>query len=224
MENFISDLCNIDTPTLSNALELLDVRDRTEGYCDSRLRCLSPDLGTMVGYGVTATLDTSTPGPIPSVEGLARLFEAVEAAPQPSIMVFQEVGAQTSYGCHCGEVMATIGKRLGCVGVVSDAGVRDVKEVLALSLHYFALGCVASHGNFSVKDVNVPVDVAGLHIRPGDILHGDINGLITVPPELRANLADVLERIRSSERRIMEMTKAESFKARELYDVYGAVH
>src|SRR5207244_1265564 len=82
----------------------------------------------------TAPLDTSTPGAPPSAEGLAELFELVEVSPQPSVMVFQEVGARRSFGCHCGEVMATIAKRFGCVGVVSDMGVRDVEEVLALGL------------------------------------------------------------------------------------------
>ena len=224
MDEYIAELLKVDTPTLSNAIELLELRDRTEGYCDYRLRCLFPGLGRMVGYAVTATLDTSTPGPAPSHEGLARLFETVEAAPQPSVMVFKEIGARPGYGCHCGEVMATIGQRLGVVGVVSDAGVRDANEVLALGLHYFAVGYVASHGNFSVRDINVPVEVAGMDVSPGDLLHGDINGLIKVPPELRGKLPELLERIRVSERRVMDMTRSDSFIAAELRDVYGAVH
>jgi regulator of RNase E activity RraA len=227
MDDYIEELKRIDTPTLANLIELLEVRDRTEGYCDLRLRCLFPQLGSMVGYAVTATFDSSTPGPPPDAETSARLFElfeAVEAAPRPSVMVFQEVGADPSRGCHCGEVMATIGKRLGCVGVVSDSGVRDVNEVLALGLHYFAAGCVASHGNFVIKDINVPVDVAGLRIEPGDLLHGDANGLIAVPPQLRGNVAELLEQIRSSEALLMDATTAGSFSARDLHAVSGGSH
>lgn len=227
MDDYIEELKRVDTPTLANLIELLEVRDRTEGYCDLRLRCLFPQLGSMVGHAVTATFDSSTPGPAPDAAASARLFElfeALEAAPQPSVLVFQEVGANPARGCHSGEVIATIGKRLGCVGVVSDAGVRDVEEVLALGVHYFAAGCVASHGNFYIKDINVPVDVAGLRIEPGDLLHGDANGLITVPPELRGNVAELLEQTRSAEARLMDATTAGSFTARDLYSVSGGTH
>jgi 4-hydroxy-4-methyl-2-oxoglutarate aldolase len=224
--SYISELQRVDTPTLSNAIELLEIRDKTEGYCDNRLRCLFPQLGRMVGYAVTATVDSSTPGPTRNHENenFARLFEAVEAAPKPVVMVFQEIGARPRYGCHCGEVMATIGKRLGVVGVVSDAGVRDIDEVLALGVHYFAEGCIPSHGHQNIREVNVPVEVAGMDVLPGDLLHGDINGLIKVPPELRGELSELLDQIRSSERGVMEMTKADSFGATDLSAILRVAH
>ena len=64
--------------------------------------------------------------------------------------------------------MATIYKRLGAIGVVSDSSVRDLAEVRALGLHYFARGAVASHAYFHVVRVNVPVQIDGLVVRPGD--------------------------------------------------------
>ena len=152
MDDYIDELKRVDTSTLANLIELLKVRDRTEGSATEGAygsAACSRSWGRWWAMPSPRRSTARPPGPAPAADASARLFElfeAVEAAPQPSVMVFQEVGAEPARGCHCGEVMATIGKRLGCVGVVSDAGVRDVEEVLGLGLHYFAAGCVASHG------------------------------------------------------------------------------
>ena len=174
MDDFIAELKTIDSPTLANAIELLDVRDRTDGYADLNLRCLLSQPGAMVGYAVTVTMDTTTPGPPPADKRTLELWRAVEAAPRPSVLVFQEVGPRPSIGCHGGDVMATVGRRLGCVGLVSGSGLRDIDEIRDIGLHLFARGAVVSHGNFAVRDVGVPVEVAGLRVGPGDLLHGDV--------------------------------------------------
>ena len=223
MDEFIAELKEIDSPTLANAIELLEVRDRTEGYVDLSLRCLLPQLGTMVGYAVTATMDTTSPGPPPTDRRVLQLWRAVEAAPRPSVLVFQEVGPRPEIGCHGGDVMATIAHRLGCVGMVSGSGLRDADEVLAVGLHLFARGLVVSHGNFAVRDVGVPVEVAGLRIEPGDLLHGDVNGLLKVPPELHGRLAEVVERIRSAESATKDAVEdATVFGSDELDALFGS--
>ena len=88
------------------------------------------------------------------------------------MIAFQEIGAQPDLAAHCGEVMATIFTRLGAVGLVSDSGVRDIAEVRALRFHYFARGTVSSHANFRIVRAGVPIQLQGLVIRPGDLLHG----------------------------------------------------
>src|SRR5688572_4367102 len=55
-------LRQIDTPTVCNAIETFKVRGRLEGFCGLDVRCLSPELGVMVGYAVTLPVDASTPG------------------------------------------------------------------------------------------------------------------------------------------------------------------
>ena len=223
MDEFITHLKAIDSPTLANAIELLDVRDRTHGYADLNLRCLLPQLGTMVGYALTVTMDTTTPGPPPTDKRVLQLWRAVEAAPRPSVLVFQEVGPRPEIGCHGGDVMATIARRLGCVGMVSDSGLRDIDEILELGLALFARGVVVSHGNFAVRDVGVPVDVAGLRIEPGDLLHGDVNGLVVVPPELRGRLDEVVERIRSAESATKDVVQgADTFGPHEIDALFGS--
>jgi len=197
----------IDSPTISNAIETFNVRSLVQGYAGWELRCAFPEIGTMMGYAVTCTGDTTTASRTGD-RGLMRLWEALEAAPKPAVIVIKDIGDDRSRSCHMGEVMATTAKALGAVGCVSDGGLRDVAEVRALGgFQYFCPGFVVSHGYPLICDVNVPVTVAGLHLHPGDLLHGDVNGLLTIPTEIAVRVADEAERIRRAERDVLDFVR-----------------
>lgn len=197
----------IDSPTISNAIETFNVRSLVQGYAGWELRCAFPEIGTMMGYAVTCTGDTTTASRTGD-RGLMRLWEALEAAPKPAVIVIKDIGDDRSRSCHMGEVMATTAKALGAVGCVSDGGLRDVTEVRALGgFQYFCPGFVVSHGYPLICDVNLPVTVAGLHLHPGDLLHGDVNGLLTIPPEIAVRVAAEAERIRRAERDVLDFVR-----------------
>jgi len=107
--------------------------------------------------------------------------------------------------------MATTFTRLGAVGLVSDAAVRDIPEVRALRFHYFARGTVASHANFRIARVGVPVQIQGLVIRSGDLLHGDENGLLLIPPGVEDALPAKVEQVRQRESALMEYIRGPGF-------------
>ncbi|MCX7604089.1 MAG: RraA family protein [Bryobacteraceae bacterium] len=204
-------LAGVDTPTLSNAIELLNVRPRSAGFAPLALRCLFPGLGRMTGYAVTAQVETVTQASPGGPEGHLELYRLVEASPKPAVVVLQEIGGFPDYAAHCGEVMATFFRRLGAVGLVSDCAVRDLPEVRALGFHFFGRGACASHACFRIVRVGVPVTVCGLPVRPGELLHGDENGLITVPEAGLEKLREAVEEVRRSERRIMDYVRSPGF-------------
>lgn len=214
--SLIEYLKTIDTPTLSNAIEQLHLRPRSEGFTPLQVRCLFPDFGPMCGYAVTAQVETVTEGNPREERGYLELFEAVEKSPKPAVVVLQEIGGHPDYATHCGEVMATFFTRLGGIGLVTDCAVRDIAEVRALGFHYFARGAVASHANFRIVRVGVPVTVRGLVIRPQDILHGDMNGLIQIPAEAAEGLPKAVESVRTRERCLMDLAKDPNFTAAQL--------
>jgi 4-hydroxy-4-methyl-2-oxoglutarate aldolase len=215
-KSLIEYLATVDTPTISNAIEELKLRPRSEGFTPLQIRCLFPELGFMCGYAVTAQVETVTQGVKKEEARYIELFAAVESSPQPAIIAFQEIGGSPDYAVHCGEVMATIFSRLGGIGVVSDCAVRDVAEVRALRFHYFARGAAASHANFRVARVRVPIQILGLVIQPGDLLHGDQNGLIQIPKEASEDLPRAIESVRARERRLLELAKDPAFSASRL--------
>ena len=213
---WIEYLKTVDTPTLSNAIEVLDIRPRESGFTPLQVRCLFPELGRLCGYAVTAQVETVT-RMAPLDRGIfTELYRATEASPKPAVIAFQEVGGYPDYAAHCGEVMATFFTRLGAVGLVSDCGVRDIPEVRAMGFRYFARGAVASHASFRIAKVGVPIQICGLVVQPGDVLHGDENGLLLIPDQARAGLAEAVEKVRSGEGKLMGWVRGADFSLDKL--------
>ncbi len=206
----LSALRRIDSPTISNAIETFNVRPRVAGYVGYDIRCIFPDLPPTVGYAVTCTVDSTTEGR----EGIGfnRLYELLVAAPKPAIVVMQDVGPDRLHSCHAGEVMSTTMKRLGAVGILTDGGLRDAREVRALGgFQYFCAGLVVSHGNPICVSVGEEVTISGMRVRPGDLLHGDINGILHIPDECAEKVAEAAYRVWAREEETMRRVNSPDF-------------
>ncbi len=193
-------LGRFDSATVANAVEAFDVRDRAEGYTSMELRCQFPDLPPMVGFAVTCTMDSTTPGPRRPAKR-DELLEAIVASPKPAVIVAKDVGSDRLRSCFFGDMVCSAFQALGATGVVTDGGVRDLRGIRshAPGFHVFAPGVVASHGSIVRLEFNVPVTVGGMEIRPGDLLHGDENGIVSVPLHIAAKVAEQAERVRRRE-------------------------
>ena len=207
----IQDLQEIDTPTICNAIEKFNVRGRVEGFLGMGIRCLSPELGTMVGYAITVTVDSTTPDVAQDPKVWRDWLDAMHASPKPGVLIFKDVGPQPHRSAHFGEVMGTLSKRFGMVGLVTDGGVRDILEVRRLGLHYFASGLVPSHGNPRLIAVNVPVVIDGVLIEPGDLLHGDINGVTIIPLSIVDQVVEAARSVREDEAKLMSVITGPEF-------------
>jgi len=212
----IAFLKTVDTGTVSNAIELLELRPRAEGYASLDLKCLFPEFGPMCGYAVTAQVETVTLGTPKTEDAFVELFEAVERSPKPAVVVMQEIGGERDRATHAGEVMATIFTRLGAIGLVSDCGVRDLAAVRRMGFHYFARGAVASHASYRIVRTGVPVEMTGVTIRTGDMLHADENGLVTVPESGRDRLPALVGQILSKELALLDFVRDSGFTASQL--------
>jgi 4-hydroxy-4-methyl-2-oxoglutarate aldolase len=195
----IAALEQVDTPTVANAIEGLQLRDPTEGYTDLRMRCLVEQNQPMVGFAVTFTVDSTTPGMTPDRSLLADVLAAVAESPKPCVVVCQESGPISERGCHMGDVIGTRIAQAGAVGVVSGSGIRDSAGIRELGLSAFALGTVAGRGSWTITSVNSEVEVAGMRVQPGDLLHGDTDGLVNVPTADLDRLLQLIDEIRVKE-------------------------
>lgn len=209
-------LKSVDSPTLENAIETLHVQPRDKGFTPLQIRCLFPELGRLCGYAVTAQVESVTQLHATEERIFLELFKAVDDSPKPAVIAFQEIGGHGDYAAHCGEIMATVFTRLGAVGLVTDGGVRDVPEVRALRFHYFARGTVVSHTHFKIVRVGVPIQILGLEIAHGDLLHGDENGLMKIPSAALAGLEKAVEQVRARERRLMDFMRGPDFSVEKL--------
>ena len=205
-------LRRIDSPTIANAIETFQVRPRVAGYVGYDIRCIFPDLPPMLGYAITCTVDSTTEGR----EGIGfnTLYELLARAPKPAVVVMQDVGKDRLHSCHAGEVMSTTMKRLGAVGILTDGGLRDVREVGALGgFHYFCAGLVVSHGNPLCVSVGDEVTISGMRVRPGDLLHGDVNGVVLIPEECAAGVAEAAHATWAREGETMRRVNSPEFLA-----------
>ena len=198
----LSALRRIDSPTIANAIETFNVRPRVFGYVGYDIRCMFPDLLPTVGYALTCTVDSTTEGR--QGIGFNVLYELLKSAPKPAIVVMQDVGTDRLHSCHAGEVMSTTMKHLGAVGILTDGGLRDVKEVRSLGgFQYFCAGLVVAHGNPICVSIGEEVTVSGMRVRSGDLLHGDINGILHIPDECAVQVAEAAYQIWAREEEAM---------------------
>jgi regulator of RNase E activity RraA len=204
-------LLTVDSPTLANAIEVCGVRPNHEGFTPLQIRQIFPELGRLCGYAVTAHVETISRTEPGDNARFIELYEAVERSPKPALIVFQEVGSNPDYAAHCGEVMATIFTRLGARGLITDSAVRDIPEVRALKFQYFARGSVSSHAHFRIVRTGIPIEILGMTVRTGDLLHGDENGVLHIPDATLDRLPAAVESIRTRERELMEYVRGPQF-------------
>jgi regulator of RNase E activity RraA len=209
-------LRTVDTPTVANAIEVLKLRAQNEGFPSLAMRCLFPELGVLCGYAVTAQVETvSCVNPLEEA-AFIDLFAAVERSPKPAVVVMQDIGSDNDRAAHSGEIMATIFSTLGAIGLVSDSGVRDISQVRKLGFHYFARGAVSSHAHFRIVRSSIPVEVLGMTVQPGALLHGDENGLITIPAEKRDQLEAAITAILDKEKVLLDFVRSPGFTSSSL--------
>lgn len=183
-------LARFDTPTVCNVIELAGLRSKAEGYADSRLQACFPGLPSMVGYATTATFRSAMP-PADGVAygGIEEQLETFSRLPGPAVVVFQDLDDPPAAATF-GEILCTTYQRFGAAGLVTSGTGRDLQMVEPLGFPCFVTGTQGAHGYCHFPQIGVAVRVCGLVVRPGDLMHGDRNGLTVIPPEI----APVLER------------------------------
>jgi 4-hydroxy-4-methyl-2-oxoglutarate aldolase len=201
-----------DSPTLSNAIEVFDVRPRDEGYLSHHIRCMFPDLGVLVGYAATATMRARGVPLGASVPAWAHVLEV----PGPRVMVVQDLDDPPAHGALWGEVMASTFTRLGCVGVVTNGSVRDLAEARAVGFQFYASAAGVSHAYARIESVGEPVTVGGATVRPGDLIHADQHGVLLIPTEIAAELPAAADRVIAAEQEFIRWVRSEEFDPERL--------
>lgn len=194
----IEELKQFDTPTISNAIEFFGVRSRTEGAMRPTIRKMFENGYRIVGYAATAKMSATSP-PTDQQKALAMVYYTrVKTAPKPTVTVLQDLDPEP-LGSFWGEVQVSIHRALGCTGVITNGGVRDLDEVQGLGFEYFASCLLVSHAHVHLEAVDCPVEVGGLTVRPGDLLHADRHGVALIPAAVAPYLAEACRAAQEAE-------------------------
>ncbi|MGB8354012.1 MAG: RraA family protein [Chthoniobacteraceae bacterium] len=213
-------LRSLDTCDVANAIESFDLRLRSEGYTDPTLHCRTPQLPPMVGYAVTMRIRSSSV-PMMGHDYIDRTdwWKQIDSFLLPHVMVIQDMDAHPGRGAYVGEVHANILKALGFVGVVTNGAVRDLPIVEKIGFNLFSEHVSVSHGYAHIVNFGAPVEVAGLKIKAGDLLHGDQHGIVRIPLEVAADLPRISAAVRKREKIITTFCRSNDFSVAGLVQV-----
>lgn len=206
-------LQRLDTCTVSNAIERLNGRLRNEGSVSgSAVRCLFPNFAPMLGYAVTGRM-RSTTAPVSgrSYHENMNWWRYLATIPEPRVMVIEDVDERPGAGALVGELHAAIGRALNCIGYVTNGSVRDIKEVEARGFHLFAGSVAVSHMYAHVAEYGRPVTIGGLEIFPGDLIHGDRQGVHTIPLSIAAQVPKMVYQIQREENELLQYCDSPRF-------------
>lgn len=192
-------LLSVDSPTISNAVERFKLRSRREGYMGPQIQCRFPDMGRVVGYATTCTIveydEAFPPDPVERF----RWVESIANSPKPALCVVADHCHRKGWSSHWGEIVGTQVQTLGATAIITDGAVRDLEALHAMGMKVWSEHVVVSHGYIDVGQANVPVEVAGLVVNPGDLLHADCNGVVSIPHEILDELPAMIDKVLADE-------------------------
>lgn len=223
-ETLLQQLRELDTPTVCNALEAVVPDRRGFGYTTEPLVCTRPELGSMVGFARTATIKAREPSQVRGADArqLSQGYYAyIDGGPKPSIVVIQDLDAESKgYGAFWGEVNSNIHFGLGCLGVITDGSVRDVPDA-ANGFQMLADRIGPSHAFVHVVGFGDKVDVAGMEVSDGDLIHADQHGAVVIPIDAAGGVPAAAARIARVESVVIEASQQPGFDFEALKRAWG---
>ena len=216
-EEQLQALRRLDACTLANAIEAFHDRLRNEGFVDHTVRSLFPELAPMLGYAGTVKIRGSAP---PTTEGSypdrTDWWDYIESLPAPRVLVVEDTATRPGLCSLVGEVHMSVLRALNCVGVVTNGAVRDIPAARSVGFHYFAGSISVSHGYVHIIEFGQPVKIGGLTIQSGDLLHGDLHGVQSVPLAIAAQIPAVAAQMVAREQALIALCRSPDFTLQKL--------
>lgn len=223
-EEQLDSLRQFDSCMVANAIEKFRVRLRNTGFTDAGIRCMFPDAPPMVGYAATARLRSDEP-PISGKTFRDRtdFWNKILETPAPRILVLEDMDDPPGRGAFIGDVHASILKALGCIGYVTNGAARELPSVRRMGIQVFAGNAAVSHAYAHIFDVGAAISVGGMDVKPGDLLHGDQHGVLTVPMEIAPEIPNVAIAMKSAEQKVIDFCRSSSFSVAKLQELMKTI-
>jgi regulator of RNase E activity RraA len=155
----------------------------------------------------TIELDSSTPLQKADVEAYWRQLDAMSKEDRPIVWVVKTIGSRPDHECVIGDGMAKTLHTVGCLGIVTDGGVRDVAGLMTIPFAAYSRGKTIHHCHLRFRSPGEPVDVGGITVRTGDIIHADGGGVIRLPATCVAELPERAVQMVAFEREVHQMLR-----------------
>jgi regulator of RNase E activity RraA len=215
-------LRRFDSPTIANALEIARGQRTITGFTRRTLIAAFPQSPPIVGFARTVTIRSSTPyDPAERRKNQLAYYEHLAQPPQPTVSVVQDIDSQPGLGAFWGEVNTHIHWGLGCVGAVTNGSMRDL-DAMHPQFQCLAASLSPSHAWVQVVAIGQQVDVLGMVVSDGEIVHADRHGAIVIPRELLDKLPAAIDLMARREKEILDAARKPGFGIAALRQAFAA--
>jgi 4-hydroxy-4-methyl-2-oxoglutarate aldolase len=196
---------SISTTNLSDALDQAGVRGAVIG--------IRPLFGMPKVVGRAVTIKITAAGMMKSKRHLG--IDAIAVSSPGDVIAIDNRG--DTYNNCWGEILSCAAQQKGVSGVLIDGAARDVDFCQEIGFPVFARGVVpiTARGRIMQEDFNCPIRLGDVQVRPGDILVGDVNGVVVIPEEKVDEVLSAAEAILEKE----EQMKADILAGMDILEV-----
>ena len=223
-DDLLATLQNCDTPTVCNAIEVAQGKRGFADFTKATMLCSAPEGGPVVGFARTAKIAGREPATEPSENIRSRrleYFRSMATGPRPAVAVVEDLDHPNCVAAWWGEVHSAVHKGLGMAGALTNGVMRDLGD-MEPGFPVVAGSVGPSHGFVHVRELATPVEIFGLSIREGDLVHADRHGAVVVPPEVIPGLAAAIDKLLASEQIILGPAREEGFDIEKLESAWAA--
>ena len=222
----LENIRRLDGCTLAYATEaFFHKRRRNESYTDQSIKCLFPKLPPIVGYAATVKICGSvSPTANEGCPDRTDWWDYVLSLPAPRIVVVQDVAMKIGLCSFLGAIHANILRALGCVGALTNGSAHDLPDVENSGFQMYAGGVCISHSYVHVSEMGTPVEIGGLRICSGDLLHGDLHGVQTIPMDVADKIELVAAQITMKEKALIDLCQSKDFSLQKLREALARKH
>ena len=206
-------LSSIDTPTVCNAIEAAEGKRGFNNFTKGTMLSSAQDAQAVVGYALTAKIAAKAPPEDPpEVIKQRRMayYKYIANEHKPAVVVIEDCDYPNCVGAFWGEINTTVHKGLGVSGAVTNGVMRDLGDV-PKDFPVIAGSIGPSHAFVHVKEIGTPVEVMGLSVTEGDLIHADRHGALVIPSAVLPSFVAAITKLIKTERLVLDPARAADF-------------
>ncbi|MGD1887431.1 MAG: RraA family protein [Cohaesibacteraceae bacterium] len=222
-EDLLALLRSVDTPTVCNAIEVVDGKRGFNRFTRGTMQHSKPGDPPIVGFARTAKIAGLAPtNEPPDVIRARRMdyFRSMAAGNGPTAAVIEDVDYPNCIAGWWGEVHVAVHKGLGLAGAVTNGVMRDL-DVIDEGFPVLAGSIGPSHGFVHVVEIGTPVNILGMRVAQDELVHADRHGALVIPSAVIPDLKQAIETVVANEAIVLAPARAPGFDITVLEKVWA---
>ena len=224
ISNLIKTAAKYDTPTMCNAMDVILGTRSATGFTKNSVVTAQSSKHPIVGIAKTAKIRASSP-PLVSQKEINEIrmkyYEYIVQDEKNPVVVIEDTDFPNCIGAFWGELNVAVHKGLKIKGTVTNGLLRDL-GMLDTGYQVVAGSVGPSHAFVHLTELDIPVNILGLEIKPGDFIHADQHGAMTVPNKHLDALPHALDLVVRREVPILKAARQKGFNIEKLKKAFKA--